>query len=151
MIGGQSRSSRIFSVCNEDQEFIIELLSFPEEKDERQFILKDLKFKGYPVGESGMNGELTEYHSTSDYDIQRLKNDLITSNRTPTRDEAFRISCSLLRTKGWKQAWEWNKKAWGDQFDAEFTHRGLQSIIEQYPDDYKHVDIRINSQDDISG
>jgi len=136
IIGGQSRSSRTFSVSNEDQEFIVDLLSFPDEIDKRQLIFKDLKAKGYSVGESGMNGELSEYNSASDYDIQRLKNDLISSDRTPTRDEAFSISCSLLRTKGWKQAWEWNKKAWGDQFSAEITEDQLQAIID-YDDDYE--------------
>jgi len=141
MIGGQSRSSRIFSISDDDQEFVVELINQADEFDERRFILKDLRLKGYPVGKSGMNGDPRKPHSTSNQDLQRLKEKLIASDRVPDRDEAFRISCSLLRTSNWEQAWEWNKKAWGDQFDPKITRQELQKIIEQYPEDYTQTGV----------
>lgn len=141
IIGGQSRSSRIFEIGEFARELISSQLNLPDHDDQRQLAFTWLEDPGYPVGESGMRGQPRVSASDASAKIQRLKQKLIQADRAPKREEAFSISCSILQTDGHKGAREWNKRAWGNQFDPEITRDNLQNLIERYPEDYGHVDI----------
>lgn len=128
IIGGQSRESRIFEINEFDRELISNQLNLPDHDDQRQLAFTWLEAQGYPVGESGMHGEPRESNTGASSEIQQLKQKLVQVDRTPKHAEVVRVSCSILQTDGYKEAWEWNKRAWGDQFDPEITSEQLDSL-----------------------
>lgn len=132
IIGGQSRESRIFEINEFDRELISNQLNLPDHDDQRQLVFTWLEDQGYSVGESGMHGEPRESASGASAKIQQLKQKLIQADRTPTHEEAVSISCSILQTDGYKEAWEWNKRAWGHQFDPEITRQQLKYLVTRY-------------------
>lgn len=139
IIGGRSHRSRIFSIKDGEVEIIAAMLS---DEDRRDLALSILRGKEYSVGESGMNGpRRIQSDGQSSEEVLQIRNEIEQGKRSPSHDDVFRVSCSLLKTGGWQRAWNWNKKVWSDDFDPKITHSMLSAIIQQYPDDYGHIEI----------
>ncbi len=139
IIGGRRHRSRIFSIEDDDVDIIAAMLSG---EDRRDLALNILRGKEYNVGKSGMNGQRRKQSAgQSSEEILRIRNEIERGERSPSHNDVFRVSCSLLKTGGWQRAWNWNKKVWSDDFDPEITHSVLSAIIQQYPKDYGHIEI----------
>lgn len=139
IIGGQSRNSRIFTVDKYDAEAAARTLSL--DTDKRDDALHWLKIQEYDIGSSGMHGTRRSGGTSQNEELRQIQSEIERGERKSRRDEVFRISCSLLQIGGWKQAWKFNKEAWGEDFDPEITHDVLSDIVERYPDDYGHIEI----------
>lgn len=88
-----------------------------------------------------MHGERKNQAFEQSENINRLQREIETGQRDPKRNSVFQVSCSLLQSGGWGQAWEWNKKIWGDDFDPSITYSELKGIVDSYPEQYRHVEI----------
>jgi len=143
IIGGQSRSSRIFCVDECDKDYLGQVLNTPDNIDRRKLAFDWLELQEYSIGESGMHGEPRESVYGASSDIQQLKEELVQMNRHPTHNETVRVTCSILNTDGLREAWQWNKRAWGDQFDSEITRQQLIDLVQRYDyDEYNNKDIK---------
>lgn len=152
IIGGQSRSSRIFRV--ESWEATVAGHALTGESGSREAALRYLKDEGYHVGEPGRS----DARSASDNAETRGGSNNIPSVAGPTEaaelqqqaeqegietlthEERWRVACRLLRA-GWEPAWEWFQSQFGAEFKPDVTREQFQSIIRAYPHDYQDVEV----------
>ena len=135
VIGGQSRNSRIMEV-SEDEAYQLKTTLQHSGKDEAVLQLQEW---GYDPGESrlveGNYSSLKEESNT-----YHIKAQIDRGEREPDYEDIFRVSCRLLRQRGWKGTCEWLERTFGDEYDPEDTHHRLKTIVETY-DTYDHIEI----------
>ncbi|MFC4359305.1 hypothetical protein ACFO0N_15270 [Halobium salinum] len=156
IIGGQSRSSRIFTV--ESWQATVAGHALTGKEGSRQAALDYLVDEGYDVGRGGAS----ETTSASETTRSKKRRDNIPPIRTPrskaaklqqqaeqegietlTHMEKWRVACRLL-LYGWNPAWEWFQSQFGAEFSPELTREQFQSVIGSFPADYDHVEIPAN-------
>lgn len=156
IIGGQSRNSRIFEVAPWDATVTGHALTGDE--GSREDALHHLEEQGYEIGAAGRDTSTASVTAnTAGTRKQRSESGVGDASKTEaaklqsraedgdimtlTHMERWRVACRLLKIKGWKPAWEWFRRQFGDGFDADLTRQQFRSVIESYPDDYEHVKV----------
>lgn len=151
VIGGRSRNSRLIEITSDDA-YMAEGILNPE-TDKRQDLLTYLDKHGYETGSSGGNGSFASVESgfptqtgqsgvqnSEDSEAYQLQKKAEQGNveLDLTHNERFKIACRLLKN-GWDTAWEWFQEQYGAEFDSAITRQQFKSIVNAYPDDYKHI------------
>jgi hypothetical protein len=165
IIGGRSRSSKLLRVSQEEADIVGELLTGDEEQPtrRRQSALDYLTEQGYDVGAAGYNGRQSNTSKNRSNQRERAADrDRIYPVRNPdseasrlqqraeqepgaitefTHQERFNLACRLLRLGSWDAVWEWFKQQFDDDFRPDVTYTHLTNIVNQYPDDYTHIEV----------
>jgi hypothetical protein len=164
IIGGQSHSSRILRVGQDVAETVGKHLADTEqEAHRRQSALDYLTEQEYAVGAAGYNGRQSntsknranrrERAADRDriYPVQNPDNEASMlqqrAEQEPgaitdfTHQERFNLACRLLRLGSWDAVWEWFKQQFDDDFKPDVTYTHLTNIVNQYPDDYTHIEV----------
>jgi hypothetical protein len=151
LIGGRSRSSRIFEVGRLQASILEGTLAggyWQPDFDPNEAKAKALETLAYESDmfgfEVGSVGASTEYNlsatTTEHTDTAELQRRIETGTVEAEYNDAFRVACRLLRTHGWREAVQWFAEVYGEDFDATDTHRRLKAIVDAYPDAYR-VDV----------
>lgn len=152
IIGGRSRSSRIFQV--EKWQAIVVGYALTGEDASRQAALDYLQGQGYDVGEASDSGNATssdpagQGHDGHVPSVQTPHTEAAALQRqaeedgieTLTHTERWRVACRVLG-RGWEPAWQWFSEQFGADFKPGITREQFQSVIRSYPDDYDHVEV----------
>lgn len=148
LIGGQSRSSRIFRIP-EDHATVLAETHLHYETGDREEALAYLDAHGYDTGHNPTRSHsaTTKPERTSANEVwdsttaaaleRRAERDGI---NTLTHRERRRIAFRLLK-RGWQYAWDWFEEQYGTDFDPTITHQQLADCIRAFPDDYDHITI----------
>lgn len=155
MIGGRSRSSLIYDLSYTKAKMLEGTLSGDgywrdeydptEAKADAIDVLKGDWF-GFDVGSSGASTGRTpderpqEPMDPSDpndrTDAASIRFAIENGSREPTYDDMVRVSCRLLRLRGWRETVEWIADVYGPSFDAGRTHSHLTAIVGAYPESF---------------
>lgn len=152
IIGGRSRSSRIFQV--EKWQAIVVGYALTGEDASRQAALDYLQGQGYDVGEASDSGDATssdpagQGHDGHVPSVQTPHTEAAALQRqaeedgieTLTHTERWRVACRVLG-RGWEPAWQWFSEQFGADFKPGITREQFRSVIRSYPDDYDHVEV----------
>jgi len=154
IIGGQSRNSRIF--CVGSWQATVAGHALTGDGANRQSALDYLESEGYDVGKAGTSGKTAPSKtvesgrgashvspmrapSTEAAALQQqAEQDGI---ETLSHKERSRVACRVLKW-GWEPAWEWFKSQFGANFNPDITRQQFRSVIEAYPEDYGHIEVR---------
>lgn len=154
IIGGQSRSSRIFEVKSWQATTTGQALTGDD--GSREAALQYLEDEGYDIGAAGRSTDTEKSAATgprrprskassgdsseteAGYLQRQAEKDGI---ETLSHMDRWRVACRLLKVKGWETAWEWFKQQFGEEFDPSLTRQQFWSVIEAYPDDYDHIEV----------
>lgn len=152
VVGGQSRSSVIFSVTRiEALQAGYRLIST---EGSRKDALDYLSSQGYDVGASGSTGTIASREGASTtaatiYPARENQGGAEALQRKAEREgigtlshnERIRVACRLLRY-GWEPTWEWFEERFGSSFKPKVTHRFLKGIAEESTfQEYNHIDV----------
>ena len=135
MIGGRSRNSKIMQI-SPDETVLLDSEMYENGKEGALSLLKQW---GYDTGKRG-------YHHTNYSSPQEqtkavwIKQQIDSGERDPTYEDMVRVSCRLLRIRGWQAAWDWIERTFGEDFKPEKTYKRLKVIVETY-EDYNHVQV----------
>ena len=147
ILGGRSRRSRIFEIDIDEAKTASRVLY----EDGREAAIRHFSAWGYDVGSTGLDGE--ESLSISDTsrftEAARLKQEIdeqglpsvVVEEGISVHDLLFKVSCRLLKIRGWGATWDWLRHTLGDNFEPEETHKRLKKIVETYSEDYRDVDV----------
>ncbi|WP_323676918.1 hypothetical protein [Halorubellus sp. PRR65] len=151
LIGGKSRSSRIFAITEEEAEVLVDGHLHYEHGD-RLRALEYLANRGYDVGKGRVRtkskpnpervgsdtskSSLTENSPAAKLQRRAERKGISALSHEERRKVAFR-----LLTRDWDVAWNWFVAQYGDDFKPEITRRAFITCIKAFPEDYKHIRI----------
>ena len=133
IIGGRSFDSKLLPIDADDVSIISAIMA----DDGKTEAIDELRRLGYDVGESR---RVDSQYSSSDpndrTEAASIKRAIDAGRREPDYDGIFRVSCRLLRLRGWRETVEWIGEVYGSEFNAARTHAHLSSILEAYPESF---------------
>lgn len=133
IIGGQSRSSRLIELTQDEAMTVSEAIQ--DEGIDAGF--RRLKALDHDVGTAARRDENYRPDDPSDRsEAALLQSSIEAGDRDPSYPDVFGVSCRLLRLRGWRETVEWIEGIYGDEFDAGRTHSHLTGILEAYPETY---------------
>uniref|UniRef100_A0A7D5L090 Uncharacterized protein n=1 Tax=Natrinema halophilum TaxID=1699371 RepID=A0A7D5L090_9EURY len=153
IVGGQSRSSIIFSVTR--TEALQAGYHLVRTEGSRKAALNYLSNRGYDVGASGSTSTTASRSGTATgktktiWPARENQGGAEALQRkaehegidTLSHNERIRVACRLLRY-GWEPTWEWFKERFGSSFKPEVTHCFLRGIVEESSfEEYNHIDV----------
>jgi hypothetical protein len=135
VLGGRSRSSRLVPIDEDDLAIVTDII----DDDGRREAIDALGRLGYDVGESNRI-EPTDRDRPDDPNARTeaamIQAAIEAGDREPDYDGIFRVSCRLLRLRGWRETVEWIEGVYGDRFDHARTHAHLSAIVEAWPESF---------------
>lgn len=133
IIGGRSFDSKLIDVDEDDLSIARQLMI----EDGKREAIDELDRLGYDVGESRrVDSQYSPENPNNRTEAASIKRAIEAGDREPNYDAVFRVSCRLLRLRGWRETVEWIEDVYGDRFDSQRTHAHLSAIVEAYPDSF---------------
>jgi hypothetical protein len=136
ILGGRSRSSKLIELDEDEAITVSKAMQDNGIEDGR----RQLAGLGYDIGESNRIEPIDpKYNPTDPTDRSEaalVQSSIESGDRDPGYEDIFRVSCRLLRLRGWRETVEWIEGIYGDEFDAARTHSHLTTIVEAYPETY---------------
>jgi len=157
LIGGGNGRSLIHRVEQDTAVKVAERLSV--EIDGRQAALELLENEGFDTGSSGPPEGVSHSRGRRTSGSARDMREVLpaTDPRSEagehqqraeeigiealSHDERFKVAARLLQKYRWQPVWDWFKERFGDSFKPQVTWDQLQSVVNQYPEDYEHITI----------
>jgi hypothetical protein len=133
IIGGRSFDSKLIDVDEDDLSIARQIMI----EDGKQAAIDELDRLGYDVGESRrVDSQYSPENPNNRTEAASIKRAIEAGDREPDYDGIFRVSCRLLRLRGWRETVEWIEGVYGDRFDPSRTHAHLSTIVEAYPESF---------------
>ena len=133
IIGGRSRSSRLIELDQDEAMTVSEAMQ--DEGIDAGF--RRLSGLGYDVGTAERRSENYRPDDPNDRtEAAMIQQAIESGDREPDYDGIFRVSCRLLRLRGWRETVEWIENVYGSDFDPQRTHAHLTAILEAWPESF---------------
>jgi hypothetical protein len=135
VIGGKSRRSKMFEVDKKHANRVASYLL----DGEKEKALLFLEYEGYDVGSAGSeyggssSGSRSSGMSMAE-ELQRSVEEGEVAIQSLSHQERVHLGNRLLKLKGYDEAFEWFRDAFGPDFDEGITRRQLRSIAREYDD-----------------
>lgn len=133
IIGGRSRSSRLIELDQDEATTVSEAM----QQNGIDAGFRRLSGLGYDVGTAERRPENYRPDDPNDRTKAAMIQQAIEAgDREPDYDDTFRVSCRLLRLRGWRATVEWIENVYGSDFDSQRTHAHLSAILEAWPESF---------------